>query len=200
MADPSPRSSLAPPQKSGGGGLIAVGVLLLLGAAGGILWYVNRSPETPPPVQPTATATTSSAEPATTLDLPPIEIPDAAVDDTGPADTGPKVVGGGGGGGCPATCTGTPTEAVKQAAAARAGTAKQCYKTALEGNESLSGDVVISLKIGTNGETCAASIGNNTTGSSKLASCVRSKMIATYPQPKGGCVQLNVPVSFKPKN
>lgn len=189
-------------EKQGGSGPIIVGVVLLLGAAGGILWWVNhKGGETPTPPKESAAPTASSAAPQTTIDLPAIDLPKDAGEDTAPVpDAGPKVATtGGGGGGCPATCSGQITDAIKQAAAARAGTAKQCYKTALEGNEGLAGEIDIMLRVGTNGETCSASIASDTTGSGKLQQCVRSKMVATYPQPKGGCVELKVPVVFKPK-
>jgi hypothetical protein len=187
---------MPPPAKSGGGALIAVGIVLLLGAAGGILWFVNKG--SPPPPTPTVpTAATSPAQPATTLDLPAIELPPDAGEEAGPPEAGPKVAAGGGG--CPASCTGALTDAIKQAAQARAQTARQCYKTALEGNEGLAGQIDVQLRIGTGGETCSVSVVSDTTGSSKLQSCVRSKMLGSYPQPKGGCVELKVPVVFKPK-
>jgi hypothetical protein len=190
---------MAGEEGSKGSGPIIIGVILLLGAAGGILWWVNHrdATTTPPPVA--SAPVDSGVGPATTIDLPAIELPVDAGPDMGPPDSGTKVAQGGPYNGCPAVCSGGITDAIKQAAAARAGTAKQCYKTALEGNESLAGQIDISLKVGLNGETCAASVVSDTTGSSKLQQCVRSKMIATYPQPKGGCVEVKVPVVFKPK-
>jgi len=182
-----------------GSGPIIVGVVRLLGAAGGILWWVNHrtEPTTPPPVA--SAPLDAGAGPATTIDLPAIELPTDAGPETGP-DAAPKPQPGGGAfQPCPAACTGSINDAIKQAAAARAGTAKQCYKTALEGNEGLAGEIDISFRFGSNGETRSASVVSDTTGSSKLQQCVRSKMIATYPQPKGGCVELKVPVVFKPK-
>src|SRR5262245_4928749 len=106
-----PPPSQAPVEK-GGSALIIIGVILLLGAAGGILWWVNRKPETPTTPPPVASAP-KSAEPATTLDLPPIEMPKDAGDEAG-ADSGPKVAVPGGGGGCPATCTGQMTQEIRE--------------------------------------------------------------------------------------
>ncbi len=202
MVDEAPGTSASGEGASGGGGgaLIVVGVVLLLGAAGGILWYVTKSK--PEDKKPVATATaTKSVEPESTLELPSIDpIPDTGVD-TGPEDTG---VDGGkkvanGGGGCPTSCNGSITPQIKEAVAARAGTAKQCYKTALEGNEGLAGDINVLVRVGVDGSTCAVSILSDTTGSNRLQQCVKSKMYASYPHPGGGCVEVKVPINFKPK-
>lgn len=196
MASPS----TAPPAKQGGGAAVVIGVILLLGLAGGLLWWKNRPDDTIKGTAPTASASaTATAAPETTLDLPPIELPKDAGDTP---ETGPKTASTGGGsnsGSCPTTCTGQITDAIKAAAASRAGTAKKCYQTALEGNEGLAGEIVVLIRVGTGGETCSASVLSDSTGSGKLAQCVRSKMLGSYPQPKGGCVELKVPVVFKPK-
>lgn len=194
-------ASTAPPAKSGSGAAVIIGVIVLLGLAGGLLWWKNRD-DGPKVATPTTSAPSTSvtAAPETTLDLPPIELPKDAGDTP---ETGPKTSstgGGNNGGSCPATCTGQVHDAIKAAAASRAGTAKKCYQTALEGNESLAGEIVVQLRIGTGGETCSAAILSDSTGSGKLAQCVRSKMLGSYPAPKGGCVDLKVPVVFKPKH
>ena len=192
---------MRPAGNSGGGGaLVIVGVILLLGAAGGVLWFVTRKP----PQQQTVTtvqsaSATETAEP--TIDLPSIDpsLVDSGVDtgDDSGADGGKKIASGGEA--CTAACSGQITDAIKQAVAARAGTAKQCYKTALEGNEGLAGDMSVLVRVGTNGSTCSVSIASDTTGSMRLQQCVRGKMAASYPQPRGGCVDVRVPISFKPK-
>ena len=184
----------------GGGGVAIIVVVALLGIAGGVLYFVTRKP----PEQKTVTtvetvSATTTSEP--TIDLPAIDptMIDSGVDaeeDSG-VDAGKKVVAMGEA--CPAACAGQPTDALKQAVGARAGTAKQCYKTALEGNEGLAGDMSVIVRVGTNGATCAVSIASDTTGSSRLQQCVKAKMAASYPTPRGGCVDISVPISFKPK-
>jgi hypothetical protein len=195
-----PASTATPPTKQGGGAAVIIGVILLLGAAGGILWYVRR--EDPKPVTPTPSVSASeatTAPPTTTLDLPPIPIETDAGADTGekpkPATTGTG--GGGGSGGCACTQGGTPNADLAKAANARGGTAKQCYKAALEGNEGLQGTVTAQVLVGTNGEACSVTIVSDTTGSSKLQQCVKQKLgIGGYPKPSGGCVAVKVPVVF----
>jgi hypothetical protein len=202
MLDQAPGTSAAGEGTGGGGSgngvLIGVGVVLLLGAAGGILYWVTRTPEQPKPTVVTTASTTAPTEP--TIELPSIDpIPDAGPDtaEEAGADAGKKI--GVGGGGCPAVCNGTITPAIKEAVAARAGTAKQCYKTALEGNEGLAGDMSVLVRVGADGSACSVSISSDTTGSARLQQCVRNKMIAGYPHPSGGCVDVRVPIHFAPK-
>lgn len=190
-------ASTAPPAKSGGGAAVIIGVVVLLAAALGLLCWKNRGDDTKISPTPSVSTAASTAAPETTLDLPPIELPKDA-GETPDTSVKPATTGGGGGA-CPTVCTGQITDAIKAAAASRAGTAKKCYQTALEGNEGLAGEVDILLRIGTDGSTCSASIASDSTGSGKLAQCVRSRMLGGYPQPKGGCVELKVPVVFKPK-
>lgn len=202
MLDQAPGTSAAGEGAGGGGNgvLIGIGVVLLLGAAGGILYYVTRTPEPQKVTTVPSASITATAEP--TIDLPSIDpIVDSGID-TGPEDTGTdggKKIATGGGGGCPAVCSGTLTPAIKDAVAARAGTAKQCYKTALEGNEGLAGDMSVLVRVGLDGSLCSVSIQSDTTGSNRLQQCVRQKMVAGYPRPTGGCVDVHVPIHFAPK-
>ena len=202
MLDQAPGTSAAGEGSEGGGGngvLIGVGVVLLLGAAGGILYWVTRAPEQTKVTTVSSTSVTATADP--TIELPSIDpIVDSGID-TGAEDVGAdaKKVANAGGGGCPAVCSGTITPAIREAVAARAGTAKQCYKTALEGNEGLAGDMSVLVRVGADGSACSVSISSDTTGSSRLQQCVRQKMVAGYPHPTGGCVDVRVPIHFAPK-
>lgn len=193
-----PASTAPPPSKQGGGAAVVIGVILLLGAAGGVLWYVRRGDDGPAKPAPSVSAPASTAAaPETTLDLPPIPIETDAGQDTGPEKPKPATTGGGGLGGCACGSTGSMSDDIAKAAAVRGGTAKQCYKTALEGNEGLAGTVTAVVRIGANGEACSVTIASDTTGSSKLQNCVRQKMsVGGYPKPKGGCVDVKVPVVF----
>lgn len=190
-------ASTAPPANSGGGAAVIIGVVVLLAAALGLLCWKNRGDDAKITPAPSVSTAASTAAPQTTLDLPPIELPKDAGET--PDAAAKPVATAGGGSTCPTVCSGQITDAIKAAAAARAGTAKKCYQTALEGNEGLAGEVDILLRIGTDGSTCSATIASDSTGSGKLAQCVRSRMLGGYPQPKGGCVELKVPVVFKPK-
>lgn len=194
-----PMSTAGGGKHGGGSAGVIIGVVVLLGAAGGILYWVNKrdaGPAGASSATPSAPASTMAA-PETTLDLPPIDIPDTGPE-VGPPDAGAKIQGGGGSA-CACSSFGAMTPEIGQAVAARGGTAKQCYKTALEGNEGLAGEIVMQVRVGPNGETCSVQVLSDTVGSSKLQQCARSKMSASYPRPKGGCVDVKVPVVFKPK-
>jgi len=194
-----PASTAPPPTKQGGGAAGVIGVILLLGAAGGLLWYVRRDePATPTPTPSASAPASTTAAPETTLDLPPIPIETDAGPDTGAEKPKPATTGGGGGsGGCACGTGGSPSDDLIKAASVRGGTAKQCYKSALEANEGLSGTVTAQVQVGINGEACSVTIVSDTTGSSKLQQCVKQKLaIGGYPKPKGGCVVMKVPVVF----
>lgn len=161
-------ASTAPPSNKGGGAAVVIGVILLLGAAGGLLWYVRRGDVIPSQPATSASAPPSiTAAPETTLDLPPIPIETDAGPETGPEKPKPAT-NGNVAGGCGCTTTGSMSDDIAKAAAVRGGTAKQCYKTALEGNEGLAGTVTAIVRIGVNGEACSVTIASDTTGSSKL--------------------------------
>jgi hypothetical protein len=184
--------------EGGGGNKVGVGIVivLLLGGAAAVLYFATKKE----PDKVVTTVTTSSAPstaPTPTYELPAIDLPTDAGDDAG-GDAGKS------GGGlyinpCSAKCDGTITPEIKAAVGARANTAKQCYKSAIQDNETLSGDMSFTLKIGSNGQTCSLAITSDTTGSPKLQQCVRQRLAVTYPQPKGGCSEITGTLSFKNK-
>ncbi len=202
MVDGARNSMPAGTPKSGGAGVIVI-VLLLLGAAGGVLWYVTRKPaETPKTPVVATSASASTPAPAPTIDLPALP----TVDDAGPetpddagADAAKKLASGPPVNNCPATCSGEPGGNISAQLNAKGATAKQCYKTAIEGNEGLSGDIVFQVRIGLDGSVCSVNTLSNSTGSNKLEQCARSRLMGSYAAPKGGCVDVKVPLNFKPK-
>ncbi len=205
MIDETPGSARAAENsnRSGNGVLIGLGVVVLLGTAGGILWWVSKRDNTPlPPTTVAATASTSAtAAPEPTLDLPPLPTaePDTGVDTGVDAaqQTGSRVAMGGGG--CGGTCNGSVPTELRNYISGRGAAAKLCYRAALESQEGLAGEISVSLRIGPDGSLCSASIVSDSVGNAQLASCVKQKMQATYPAPKGGCVDQRVTISFKPQ-
>lgn len=184
--------------EGGGGNKVGVGIaiVLLLGGAAAVLYFATKKgPETVTTV--TTVTSASSAAPAPTFELPPIDLPTDAGDDVG-ADAA-KVASGGSYNPCSAKCEGSITPEITSALTARGNTAKQCYKSAIQDNETLSGDMKLRLKIGSNGQFCAVSVTSDTTGSPKLQQCVQQRLRVNYPQPKGGCLEVDVPINFKNK-
>ena len=195
-------SETTPPiPKSGGSGpfiLAAIVMLLLMG--GLIYWKVSSggsetakieapkpsaTPETPvldeaPPPPPPVASTDASAKP----------------DDTNKPGT--KKVASTGGGGC-GECTGEPNPGLQAALSGKAGQSRACYEKALSSNSTLSGRMTVSIKINQQGAVCSAGVKSDL-GNPLVENCVlQSFRGATFPAPKGGCVDAAVPLYFKPK-
>jgi TonB family protein len=196
MSDTTP-----PVPKSGGSGpfiLAAIVMLLLMG--GLIFWKMKGGEETtkveapkpsaapeqpvldepPPPPPPPLASTDSSAKP----------------DDTKP---GTKKVGSTVGGAACGVCSGEPNPALQGALGGKAGQSRACYEKALSSNSTLSGRMTVSIKINQQGTVCSAQIKSDL-NNPLVENCVlQSFRAATFPAPKGGCVDASVPLYFKPK-
>ncbi len=74
---------------------------------------------------------------------------------------------------------------------------RQCYQTGLNSDPSMSGKVVITAKVGPNGEVDSANVSSNTGLSQTVASCIAGVVKrATFNAPGGGGSTLNIPVTF----
>lgn len=74
---------------------------------------------------------------------------------------------------------------------------RQCYQTGLNSDPSMSGKVVISAKVGPNGEVSSADVASNTGLSPSVASCIANVVKrATFDAPGGGGSTLSIPVTF----
>ena len=74
---------------------------------------------------------------------------------------------------------------------------RQCYQTGLNSDPSMSGKVVITAKVGPNGEVADASVSQNTGLSASVASCIANVVKrASFNPPGGGGSTLNIPVTF----
>lgn len=169
-------------------------MLLLMG--GLIVWKLAGSDEKPtaiPPAIPKQTAAPVEAPPPP----PEPEELDAGSD----AETEPKKkVVRKSSGGCSGNCAGTASARLQSAVAGKAGQARGCYERALRQNPTLEGRLTVGLRIGPGGQVCSAHINSNSLGDPGVASCVLQMFRAgTFPAPKGGCVDMAVPMNFVPK-
>lgn len=74
---------------------------------------------------------------------------------------------------------------------------RQCYQTGLNSDPSMSGKVVITAKVGPNGEVSDANVSSNTGLSQGVASCIANVVKrAQFNPPGGGGSTLNIPVTF----
>jgi hypothetical protein len=74
---------------------------------------------------------------------------------------------------------------------------KQCYQVGLNSDPNMSGKVVISAKVGPNGEVSSADIASNSGLSPSVASCIAGVVKrAQFSAPGGGGSTLQIPVTF----
>ena len=68
-------------------------------------------------------------------------------------------------------------------------------------NNMLEGRMSVAVKISSTGHVCSANIVKNEVGDPGLTSCVLQMFRSgTFPQPKGGCVDAQVPLNFKKRD
>jgi len=195
-------SETTPPiPKSGGSGpfiLAAIVMLLLMG--GLIFWKMKSGGETAKvePPKPSAVPEQPVLEEAPPPPPPPVASADSSAkpDDTKPGSK--KVASTTGGGAC-GVCSGEPNPALQGALGGKAGQSRACYEKALSTNTTLSGRMTVSIKINQQGTVCSAQVKSDL-NNPLVENCVlQSFRSATFPAPKGGCVEASVPLYFKPK-
>jgi hypothetical protein len=124
--------------------------------------------------------------------------PPPPIEDAG-ADAGKKIVWVNAGNKCDA-CKGTADNELSTALSFRAKQAHRCYDNALAQDSTLKGKISIAVRVGSTGQVCSAGIASNEMGSPVVANCVVNYFRgANFPAPKGGCADINVPISFVPK-
>ena len=199
----APKGSLPPASRqpagvpSGGGKFVVVAVVLLglIGAAVG--WKMCQPPPKPPVLVFDAAPppTFSGRNPDDDVPPPP------PIVDAGP-DSGKKIVYTQGSANmCDAKkCTGQSGSELETMLQFRVKQAHRCYDNALAQDPTLRGKVTVAVRIGANGQTCSANVASNEMGSPTVASCVSGYFRgANFPAPKGGCVDINIPINFVPR-
>ncbi|HQY60202.1 MAG: AgmX/PglI C-terminal domain-containing protein [Myxococcales bacterium] len=178
---------------SGNGKYIAGAVLMLVAVGAVIGWKKCQTAPTPPP--PPDAAVAFVPPPRNTDDDIPLP---AAEEDAGP-DAGKKINYIYLSNGCEVKkCAGTQHPDMATMLAFRAKAAHKCYDQALSQDATLKGGVTIALRLGTNGLACSAAVASNSTGNAGVAQCIAASMRAGgYPAPKGGCVDVAVPIQLK---
>src|SRR5262249_48256481 len=127
-------------------------------------------------------------------DVPPVE----AEEDAGKTQT--KITSTRMASGCDAkTCKGTSGTDLENALAFRAKQAHRCYDNALAQDPTLRGKVTVAVRVGANGQGCSAGLAANEMSGSNVGSCVLGFFRGTnFPAPKGGCVDVTLPINFVP--
>jgi hypothetical protein len=176
-------------------GIVAFGALIVA-----LLLYWRQCRVEPPPLPLPQTATTMTATPTVE---PPVVAPPPPPEETAteaPADGGPPR---GPHEAAPSPCNacgkGASNSQVEAKVKGQALAAKGCYDRALR-TENVSGMLIVSVSVGTDGRVCSASISKDTVGSQALANCVMSKFQSVqFPRPDQGCVVISVPIDFRTK-
>ena len=98
-------------------------------------------------------------------------------------------------------CGGSTSSEIETALSFRAKQAHRCYDNALAQDATLRGKVSIAVRIGSNGQACSAGVASNELSSApSVANCVVGYFRGqVFPSPKGGCVDVNIPINFVPR-
>ena len=191
-------STTAPPPKPSGSKPFVIAVLLMLLLMGGLVYLKLSGGDD---AKPTANLTPSAAATAPAIDQvippPPPPAPSASAAPTVVTRKTPKFDSG-----CSTcgNCQGTETNGFRGTLSGRAALAQRCYEKALGTQEQLTGKLTVGLCVGVGGQVCSAGIEKDTLGSPLVSQCVLNIYRATtFPSPKNGCVQAQVPLNFIPK-
>jgi hypothetical protein len=189
--------SLRPPTKSNAGPFLVAALTMAIGIGGGLWWKLARDR---PAASAAAPIFSASARPLVEQAPPPPPPPPLPVASSGEATRKSPTtarVAGTAIPGCSARCTGSVTADLQSALRARAGAARSCYERALRQNETLQGRITVAVRVGAQGRACGASLVENSLGDPAVANCVVGILrSASLPAPNGGCVDVQVPMSF----
>jgi len=189
-------SSRPPAPPSGRGAFYYIlAIVVLSGAIGSLIYWRLRPP--PPPEVPLPAVSAPVQAPVFAEPPPP---PPPLEEDAGQVENRNTRVEAPGYNPCAGTCRGTASPALQAALSARAGAARPCYERALRVNAALTGRLTVGLRVDPGGLVCSTSIMHDAIHSAEVASCVMGMFRSSrFPAPTGGCVDVNVPLSFVPK-
>lgn len=195
-----PPSSMRPAQgvPSGGNGKFILLAVLLVGVIVAVVAWKSCQK----PADPVLVYAEAGVPPIPTKnpdeDIPPPPVVEEAGVDAGKKANGVVFTGTQ----CDAKkCTGASTSDIETALAFRAKQSHRCYDNALANDPTLRGKISIAVRIGANGTACSAGVASNELSSAPaVASCVVSNFRGqAFPVPKGGCVDVNIPINFVPR-
>lgn len=192
---------MPPPGMPSSNGKFVVLAVLLVGLIGAVIaWKSLQKPPQPIVIAAPDAGFTAPPKPNIDDDIPPPPV----VEDSGvDPDAGKKVTPIVLGSACDpkAKCTGSTNADVEGALQFRAKQAHRCYDNALAQDPTLRGKISIAVRIGPNGQACSAAVVNNELASApSVASCVAGNFRGqNFPAPRGGCVDVNIPINFVPR-
>jgi hypothetical protein len=192
-----PRFSLIPGQGSNPLPYIA-GVVVLAGLSAALLFW-QKKPSPAAPVVPAATATAAAIVEAMAEAAPPPPPEEDEIDEEVKEPKRSAKSGVGLKGACSNCGKGIPSAGLRKAVARSSSLARGCYNRALR-TGGAQGSLTVSVRIGSHGGVCGASISADSLGNPAISQCVLAKFRGrSYPKPEKGCVVVNVPLAFKMK-
>lgn len=185
---------------SGGNGKFIIIALLLLGGIG-TLAYCQLTKKPPEPIVLGTLDSGVPPGPSKNVDddiPPPPPSADASTEDAAAKKTPGLAFTGNQ---CDSKkCTGASNSEIESALSFRAKQAHRCYDNALAQDPTLRGKVSIGVRIGANGQACSANVASNELSAAGVASCVTGYFRGqAFPVPKGGCLDVNIPINFVPR-
>ncbi len=167
--------------------LVATGFFLVQGCAG--VERTNKASTPEPAADPSSHVTVHSASDPNR---------NGSTDDLGRAGTNKLLVPVND---CDLTdCTVDPSPQLIDSVRTRAAEARACYEEALKAMPTLAGRIVASFRVTHEGQACPIRFIQNDLGASgTLEQCIRALLERSYPKPKGGCVDFNLPLKFVPE-
>lgn len=195
--------SLRPPTASGSRGFIGVSVAMAAIAAGLLWWKLGSAAPSPAgattPNSPSATSPVVDEAPPPPPPPAPTPIESGRAVEAKPSKRPSGVQSAPGG--CAGACKGSVSVELQSALRAKAGAARTCYERALRQNAMLQGRMTVSVRVSPEGNTCGASVVSDGLGDPAVSSCVARVMRSgSLPAPTGGCVDVQVPLSFVSKS
>jgi len=185
------------PHTSGGSYVwAAVGMLLLAG--GLVFWKISRpgAPEAPAPTN----APAATEAPKVVVPPPPPPPPEEEPAASAEASVAPAAKAARATSNCAGECKGEVSSELRAYLSGRAGQGRKCYERALLQNATLQGRMRVQLRVGAQGQLCSASMASDELQDPGLTGCILQMFRnSVYPAPKGGCVDVAVPLSFVPQ-
>jgi hypothetical protein len=187
-----------PPVGTSGSSYVRAAVVMLLIAAALLVWkFISR------PSQPATSSTVVvSVQPKVeAVPPPPPPPPEEEPSTSASASVAPSAKATRAGGGCTGECQGEVSHELRSYLSGRASQGRKCYERALLQNASLKGHMRVQVRLNPQGQLCSAAIAADELQDPGLSACILQMFRnSVYPAPKGGCVDVAVPLSFVPQH
>jgi hypothetical protein len=183
---------------SSGGSYVRAAVVMLLIAGALVVWKLTRSSQ-PATSTPAVASTLPKVEPPPPPPPPPP--PEEEPSASASASAAPSAKAARAGGGCTGECKGEVSSELRTYLSGRAAQGRKCYERALLQNASLKGHMRVQLRLNPQGQLCNAAVAADELQDPGLSMCILQLFRnSVYPSPKGGCVDVAVPLSFVPQH